>query len=51
MQDLRKIKITKSGEDVFFATQVEKLKDGFPLHYLWFSKLVCNKLTDLGYDV
>jgi hypothetical protein len=42
----RKIKISiNEVEDFFFATDVEKLKFGFPLHYAWYAKLVCSKLV------
>ena len=48
----RKIKISiNEVEDFFFATDVEKLKFGFPLHYAWYAKLVCSKLVEMGYDL
>ena len=34
-----------------FGADIEEFKIGLPLQYAWFAKLVCSKLTDMGYDL
>lgn len=48
----RKIKVTANeSDDTYFGAEINEFKMGFPLQYAWFAKLVCNKLTDMGYDI
>ena len=39
------------SEEIYFGAEINEFKLGFPLQYTWFSKIVCNKLTDMGHDI
>lgn len=52
LKDHRKIKIIRNyTESIFFAAPIDKNTNGFTLHYMWFAKIVCNKISEMGFDI